>query len=400
MTEQRKVVAFDRGRRRPDPARVNEFAATARRLQREREEAGDVITRLLRETPRSEWPRLAENDALRNSGALDRLSREIVRRESIEPQEALALANLATTLAETLPTDGYPAVVVAQLRAHAWKDRAQVLSYLGRYDESLTAFDRAEDQLAAFGTVAHDRAIIWLARAITLQRLRRFDESVALLNDARNVFLDHGDFRLQLQCGMVEANLLYRQYRYAEAQDLFAALLEPARALGDSESEARLHNNLGCCAVQINDFTRADAHFSEAVARFRDLGKELEAIRSEMQAGRLLLGKGEEDAALPRLQRARSLFLFKGLVEEAGLCGLEIATILIAQDRATEARILAQEIVAQFVEARFDARVMTALAYLREAAEAERLSSEAVRHVHDYLQTWRDDPAREFTALP
>ena len=52
------VVSFSRGERKPDPARIAEFSATARKLLRERS-AGDVVTRLLRETPRDEWPRLA-----------------------------------------------------------------------------------------------------------------------------------------------------------------------------------------------------------------------------------------------------------------------------------------------------------------------------------------------------
>ena len=62
-----KVVTFERARRRPDPARVQEFAETARRLQRERLESADVVTRVLRETPQEEWPRLATRPELRNS---------------------------------------------------------------------------------------------------------------------------------------------------------------------------------------------------------------------------------------------------------------------------------------------------------------------------------------------
>src|SRR3982750_1754505 len=54
------VASFERSKRTPDPARVAEFSATARKLLRERG-SGDVIARLLRETPRAEWPRIAEN---------------------------------------------------------------------------------------------------------------------------------------------------------------------------------------------------------------------------------------------------------------------------------------------------------------------------------------------------
>ncbi len=42
-----KLVPFDRGRRPPDPARVAEFAATARKLQQEREGAAALVSRLV-----------------------------------------------------------------------------------------------------------------------------------------------------------------------------------------------------------------------------------------------------------------------------------------------------------------------------------------------------------------
>src|SRR5262249_19005432 len=96
------VVSFERAERKPDPARIAEFSATARKPLRERG-SGDVVARLLRETPRDEWPRLAGNEELRNSGALDRLSRDIAAALEKDPTDALAMSNLATLIAETLP---------------------------------------------------------------------------------------------------------------------------------------------------------------------------------------------------------------------------------------------------------------------------------------------------------
>ncbi|HEX2060827.1 MAG TPA: hypothetical protein VHK90_08795, partial [Thermoanaerobaculia bacterium] len=57
--------------RDPDPARVAEFAATARRLQHERHTAAEIVQRLLRQTPKWEWRSLAEREELRTSGALE-----------------------------------------------------------------------------------------------------------------------------------------------------------------------------------------------------------------------------------------------------------------------------------------------------------------------------------------
>ena len=138
-----KIVTFDPARRRPDSARFAELAETARRLQSERHGAAEAVASVLDSTPFEEWPRLAEHPALRNSGALEELAARIRSRFEKDPKEALSLSSLATTIAETLPPDAYPPVTLAQLRAHAWKDRANTLRYVCRFDESLEAIAMA-----------------------------------------------------------------------------------------------------------------------------------------------------------------------------------------------------------------------------------------------------------------
>ena len=73
----RKLVPFAAALRRPDPARVAEFAETARRLQRERAASEDIVMRALRDTPRAQWPQLGERTEMQTSGALERLGQEV-----------------------------------------------------------------------------------------------------------------------------------------------------------------------------------------------------------------------------------------------------------------------------------------------------------------------------------
>lgn len=393
-----KVVTFERARRRPDPARVQEFAETARRLQRERQESVDVVTRALRETPREEWPRLATRPELRNSGALNRLEAEVSARLEKEPREALLLSDLAASIAETLPPDSYPPVTLAQLRAHAWKDRAQALAYIGRYAEALEALDRAEGQLA-FGSLAHDRAIVRYVRALTLQKVNRFEESRELLGECAQVFRDFGDERRYLFCGIGEALLLDRTERYRDAYDALIPLLEVARSIGDLESEARIQSNLAHAAVYLGELQPANVHLSEAIARFIDLGKRVEAIRTELAGGRLLLARGQLRLGIQRLYEARRSFLMHGMVEEAGLCGLEIVEGLLQNGSPDDAARLASEILIELRDIAFNDRALSAIGYLTEAAQANRASVETVRHVRGYIDSLREDPSREFVAL-
>ncbi|HKO54760.1 MAG TPA: hypothetical protein VJ276_02710 [Thermoanaerobaculia bacterium] len=386
------VVSIDR-RRPPDRGRISEFAETARRLRREREQESDRIARLLEQTPRDEWPRLADRLELGNSGVLDRLSSEVSARLEKEPQDALALAILATSVAETLSPDSYPPVVLAQMRAQAWKDRAQALSYLGCHDDALGAVERAESLLAAFGSLAHDRAIVRLVKAMALQHLQRFEESLRLLDECRGVFLDHGDAKRELYCGMAEGVLLYRRGEFERAREVFVPLVGTARMAGDLHTLAGAHSNIGHCSMDLGEVTIAALHFREAMRLFEDLGDFTNALRVDLGLARMLVKRGDLTQALPHLEHIRAQFLHYQMSEEAGICGLDIVGVLLDTRRVADARRLASQIATQFT----NVRAQLALRYLEQRIEAHDAPA-VVRHVHSYLESLRSDPQREFVA--
>src|SRR3954469_25940305 len=110
------VLPFDPARRRE---KASQFSAAAVLLDRERSEMADVAARHLRDTPQPEWPRLAESKQLRNNAALEQLSEQVRIRLERNPTEALAVANVATAIAETIPAGTYPPLVIAQIRSTA-----------------------------------------------------------------------------------------------------------------------------------------------------------------------------------------------------------------------------------------------------------------------------------------
>ncbi|HEY0157780.1 MAG TPA: tetratricopeptide repeat protein [Thermoanaerobaculia bacterium] len=392
--ETSKVVPFVRSRRLPDPARVAEFASMARRLQRERAESADVVTRALRDTPREQWPSLAARPELMSSGALDRLAalgEELER----DPNAALAVAELATAIADALPPDSYPRVVIAQLRAHAWKDRARALCYLARYDDALSALDRAQAELLPLGTLAHDQAILDLVRSTVLQHLRRYSEAEALLSECRQVFTDFGDERLYRQCTVACGNLLVRRGDYRAARELLAPLIRD----GDPDSIARARFALGWSAIHLGMPEEALEHFRDAQRRSRQRGADLEAVRAAYGAGSALLHLGRLDEAVEKLRYARKELLGHALVEEAGLSALELVEVHMLRGEAEEARTLSATVVREFADAGLSRRALTALAYLNDAIAASSATPETVRNVHAYITELRHDPAREL-AMP
>jgi tetratricopeptide (TPR) repeat protein len=398
MSDDPRVVPFDRGKRHPNPARVAEFAATARKLQQERESASGVVARLLAETPFAEWGGLAKRAELQNSGALDQLSREVVARVDRIPLESLAIAQLATTVADALSATAYPVVVLAQIRAQAWKDRGLALCYLARYADALAAFDRAEEVLRPFGTLAHDRAIVRLARATTLQDANRYDESVALLAECKEIFEDHGDTRRQLLCGIAEGAMLHRMGNYRQACAMYLDLIDIATEINDLGSLAGIHNNIGHSSIALGDYTTAQKHLDEAVALLKELGQPLRVARVELARGRMLIRKGDIERAISHLYGVREEFLAQNLVEEAGLCGLDIVEAQLSRGAAVEAEAFARQIVREFTAAQLNTRAITALGYLSEAIATRNASAATVQNVRHFIRALRSKPDSEFVA--
>jgi tetratricopeptide (TPR) repeat protein len=398
MSEHEKLVPFDRGKRLPDPARVAEFAATARKLQQERESAAGTVARLLAETPYSEWPKLGGREELRNSGALDELSREVVSRVDRVPLESLAIAQIATTIADELSATLYPAVVLAQIRAQAWKDRGLANCYLARYGDALAALDRAEEILQPFGTLAHDRAIVRYARATTLQEAKRYDESIALLSECKGIFEDHGDTRRQVMCGISEAALLHRMGNFREARAAYLDLLEQATAINDRGLLASIHNNIGHSSIELGDYATATMHIDNAVEILNGLGQPLHVARAELARGRMWIRKGDIENGIAHLHSVRHQFLNQNLVEEAGLCGLDIVEAQLARGESIEAEAFARQIVREFTAAQLNTRAITALGYLSESIAARKASVATVDNVRRFIRTLRRHPDAEFLA--
>jgi tetratricopeptide (TPR) repeat protein len=381
------VVTFDAGARR---GRKGEFTVTAERLERERDTVTDVVT-LLRDTPVEEWPRLAEMPDLRNNAALEQLSEEVRKRLHRKPREALAIANLSASIAESLPSSQYPPVVLAQVRANAWKDRASTLRYLARYDEAIEAAERGEECLASFASLEHDRAIVRMVKGMVLAQQERFDEAHAILSECRRVFLEHQDARRYLQAGSAEAGALYEANRITEARQLWTELVPAAIAEGDVESQARLHNNLGYCETHLNDYVSANIHFSEAVALFTDLGFTAEVARTERGAGAVLIARGQITSGLARLREARAAFIAAGIVDDAGLCSLRIVEVLIDRGEEAQARTLTESIINEFIKAGLDERAINAVVRLRDAINVDDVTAETVRTVHALVDSLRQE---------
>jgi len=382
------VVSID-APRKPDAGKLREFLETARRLKQEHATSGDTVPHLLRSTPPKDWPALAADERLHNNAALERLGQESRDLLEKKPQQALTIAELATTIAEALPDDAYPAAVLAQVRAGAWKDRANALRYVSRLDEAFDAISRAEKTLKSHAALVVDRAVVDLVKALILWQMGNAAESHDILRQAESVFRAVGDTVRVRYSKLIDASVLYNEGRHGEASLVWGSLLGEVAA-SDAETVARLHNNLGYCATHLGDFVAANIHFSEAIARFTDLGFHAEAMRTQRGAGVLLVEKGRIKEGLSHLRKAREGFAQFGIVRDAGLCGLRIAEALLASGDAEGAREMTHEVSRELTEARFSQEAIAMLADLESALATEDASVEFVRDVHGFIEALPD----------
>jgi len=372
------------GTRRQPPmdakSRLREFVETAKRMKTERATAEEVVRQLLRNTPVAEWPQLADREELRNSGALERLgceSRDLLERK---PQEALAIAELATTIADSLPEDTYPAAVLAQVRAGAWKDRANALRYVSRHDEAYDAISRAEKTLNGHPALVVDRAVVDLVKAMVVHDLGEREIAQELLRHSEEVFAETGEHARLSATQLIAANHLYEDGRYADARLKYENLLRTTT----TECAARLHNNLGFCDTHLGSFASANIHFSEAIARFTDLGFTAEATRTRRGAGLLLVEKGQTTTGLQHLHEAHESFVEFGMIREAALTGLEIAEVLLKSGDSEGAQELCAR-VASDSSPKLSAHARGVLAGLATALADDNASVESIREVHTFI---------------
>jgi tetratricopeptide (TPR) repeat protein len=384
--------------RRPFPQRAADFGSTARQMAAEREAAAVVVDRLLRDTPKADWPGLAGHPDLSTWGALDRVAKIFNQALTRDALHALAIAELAVSAAEGIAPHGYPPIINAQLVAHAWKDLGKAYRALNRHQEAVDAFTRAESALAAHGILAHDRAIIRFNLAVTLQEIDRHGESLTILNECKQSFREHGDNRLLVFAGIAEGVLLQRLRKYREARETYLLILASARPI-EKESLAALHQAIGYCSIELQDFAEAGSTLEQALFLYRNLGNVIDALKVELGIGRLLIRSGDAELGIRHLRGVRREFLKKSVPEEAGICALEIVEAMLSLGHASQAETLARMVISEFTAARLNTRAISALGYLAEAIAAKTAQPALATDVREYIVSLRTAPERDYAPL-
>lgn len=368
------------------------FELTAR-LTRERERAHGIIATIL---ATYEWEKEIPQE-WRNAGVVQELLEAAKNELESSPKRSLSIAQYALTIVSSIPSETYPATVMASLAGSTWKEIATAHRYVSEYDQALHALDRADAHFGSSAALGHDVAVIALCRAIVFAEMRRDDDAIRLLRQTTPVLRSYGDQRRLAQATLLQAMIHHRRGDFERAQQIYESLA--TKTTDDLHTLAAVYNNLGVVRMRLGNHQGAVLALQQARALFAELGMPAEVTRNDWTLAQVMMQSGEFESAVPIITSSRSDFLKRGMAEEAGMAALDLIECHLAMNDPASARALAELVTAEFTHARLNQRALTALAYLRAALPAPN-ARPAVRHVRSYLEQLKTEPERAFLPLP
>jgi tetratricopeptide (TPR) repeat protein len=316
-----------------------------------------------------------------------------------DPSFGERLGLLALRLADHLDRERYGMERIADLRARTWAFVGNACRMRFDFQGSEEAFRRAYVELKKGTRDGLERAIFLDLKASLRKDQRRFDESQRLLRRAVDLFFSHGE---KHRAGRSLVNLS-TVYNYMGHSEECVLVLRKAADLIDPERDPRLllctRHNLVFVLADLGRFTEAQRLYREARPLYRSFNEPWVQNRRRWVRGKISKGLGQLQHAETRLLAARDGFVAEGVPYDTALVSLELALLYAEQGRTEELKRLAAEMVPIFASRHIHREALAALAFFRQAVEAETAGAELVGKIAAYLRRAEADPGLRFEAL-
>ena len=326
------------------------------------------------------------------------LAHDLVQRSAASrfesPRRSLELAELGLDAARAIAERGLQAPELSHdLAAEAWGAVGNARRLNGDYPGAAEAFAEAEEHLA-LGT--GDRLI--RAEHLRLLANLRFaqgevEEAVALLDRQINLRKLTGD-RRGLGVALVD-------------RGIFGAWIEPLEEASRYLSQGlELVDDTRMMLLAAFAVAEHQARAGDGLGAYRSLctaksGMLLARDESFARVHRWILGithrvLGRPELAEADLTAVRQAFLDEENVARAAVASLDLTAVYAAQGRHREARELLEEAYAAFTAERMERPALAALGYLRQAAQAERLTESLTVELTNFIVRSRVNRKLEF----
>jgi tetratricopeptide (TPR) repeat protein len=365
-------------------------------LAKERADAPGLFLELIGCPPEQRDLLLHNSPRFHTWGVFELLIERSLDETPKDPAYGEELGLLALRLSEYLDAGYYRPEVIEDLRARAWGyigNACRVKSDLQGAEE---AFATARRHLQAGSRDSFERALLLDLEASLRRDQRRFDNALRLLRRAVAIFLQNNQ---RHRAGRSLVNLATVHYHAGHPEESIP-LLAQALELIDAEQEPRL---LLCAKHNLADYLASAGRFLEAQGVYRQNRPLYRSFpdawtqnRRKWVKGKIARGLGQLDQAESLFKAARDGFIGEGIPYDTALVSLELATLYAEQGRMADLKRLAGEMVPIFSSLHIHREALAALAYLKQAVEAEQASLELVNGVAAYLRKAQHDPELRF----
>jgi tetratricopeptide (TPR) repeat protein len=372
------------------PPRIMDVLRDADRVAREKRSAGLDFNALIGE-PVETWPVcLAAHPDAATEGLVRRVMDAAIEELDRNPKYALELLVAADSISYSIDDKQ------GQFDCHSeiWKNRANALRMLGRYEEALKATATAERFADEVRTGAFMRAQIIYTRGTVLFKMGRFVETIKAAREASFCFAEYGDVKRVIHARNLEAIALTEQGEIAESLRVYLLIAQQLQQIEDPQMAARVAENIAVSHRRLGNYVEARSYAVAAQARYRELKADSEIIRVEWTLGAIDLLAGEKERGLARLRDAAVAFEELGMRADAGFVKLALTEELLRLEEWDEAGVRAGEAAETFAGAGAKLHLSTALSFLREAVQRRSATLELVRYVREYVTA--DEEGRSF----
>jgi hypothetical protein len=193
-------------------------------------------------------------------------------------------------------------------------------------------------------------------------------------------------------------------HRHAGEPGRAIPFLFEALDLLDPEQEPRLllctRHNLIDYHAELGRFPESWSLYRETRPLYRQFPDAWTQNRRRWVKGKISRGLGHLSLAEALLLSAREGFVAEGIPYDTALVSLDIASLYAEQGRTADLKRLAQQMLPIFASLHVHREALAALAFLRQAVEAERASQAVVAEVAAFLKRAQHDPGLRFEEPP
>jgi tetratricopeptide (TPR) repeat protein len=372
------------------------FKEREQMLMKERREAPQLFVELKGHTPDQQAFLLLNTSRFSTWGLFELLVERASETSISNPVQAEAFGALALRLADSLNSDCYGIKLIEDLKARTWGYVANANRVRSDLYAAEKAFGEADLHLKTGTGDPLERAILMDLEASLRRDQRRFDEALGLLRRAVTLFLQNG------QEHRAGRSLLKMDdvYHHMGSFEKGIPLIYQALDLIDPEQEPRLllcaRHNLIDDLVESGRHLEAQGLYRATRPLYRSFPDAWSQNRRKWVKGKIARGLGQAEQAESLFLAARDGFVGEGIPYDTALVSLELATLYAEQGRPGDLKRLAREMVPIFSSLNIHREALAALAYLQQAAEAERATFDVVSGVAAYLRRAQYDPALRF----